>query len=169
MRTGGEADAFAVVWMLAWYNILGWLGAVAVHAPASALVRPRLDLRVRGPSLQRLVDRALDDLDKFDAERSGEAGRGGARRGRVADARLAAPAVREAQEEAAVATSLLNQWRRQRCRSGSGDLEVAELLGAEGLAAEIDGLDGMAPWRPAFTSPGATAMHGGALTSRPQR
>ena len=117
------------------------------------------------PSLQRLVDRALDKLDKFDAERHSE------KLGEVERGEGASPTrdsllqqCEKLQEEAAVAASLLNQWPRQRCRSGSGDLEVAELLGAEGLAAEIDGLDGMAPWRPAFTSPGATAMHGGALT-----
>ena len=167
VRTGGEADAFAVVWMpLAWYNILGWLGAVAVHrSGVCSSCGPGSICACACPSLQRLVDRALDKLDKFDAERYSE------KLGEVERGEGASPTrdsllqqCEKLQEEAAVAASLLNQWPRQRCRSGSGDLEVAELLGAEGLAAEIDGLDGMAPWRPAFTSPGATAMHGGALT-----
>ena len=167
VRTGGEADAFAVVWMpLAWYNILGWLGAVAVHrSGVCSSCGPGSICACACPSLQRLVDRALDKLDKFDAERYSE------KLGEVERGEGASPTrdsllqqCEKLQEEAAVAASLLNQWPRQRCRSDSGDLEVAELLGAEGLAAEIDGLDGMAPWRPAFTSPGATAMHGGALT-----
>ena len=167
VRTGGEADAFAVVWMpLAWYNILGWLGAVAVHrSGVCSSCGPGSICACACPSLQRLVDRALDKLDKFDAERYSE------KLGEVERGEGASPTrdsllqqCEKLQEEAAAAASLLNQWPRQRCRSDSGDLEVAELLGAEALAAEIDGLDGMAPWRPAFTSPGATAMHGGALT-----